>query len=587
MGIFSVGIALADAPVNNVPGPQATTVNAALTFSTAKFNPISITHPTTGNLPVEITLGVTGGVVSLSPFIPSSPFSFTVGDGTDDALMTFSGTEGDINEALDGLVFTPAPDFVGEASLNTTSNDLGHANTIAPSTDSDTVVITVNPVADLSVTKTDAADPVPFGQNIVYTITVTNNGPSTASVVTVTDTLPLGVTFGSATPSQGTCEESPVGIVGCELGSLANGATAAISVEVMPTTTGNKTNSVTVSATEGDPDSTNNTATQETSVLGPLGLKQEAVAELLAVQALLDSTTGVGDVEDADEEIDEAIEFIANSVDSLVPGDQFHLLDDDDGEKFFHNERHAVKAIFHAVDHGEITNPSLLTELRNIIDKLHSADAMIAQVAIDDAIAAGGEPDDISDAQTEQAVALGQVTVCTLPPFPGDDSGACEDAVKSFEDAWEAAQEAVEEEDSSHGVQPEGAGSPGSGSSHGDEVEVEDEDDGDEDDENPTSSNSSGNDDEGGNFGSDSSNDDDDENPTGSNSSGNDDEESNSGGDSNNNDDDENPTGSNSLGNDDEESNSGSDSNNDDDNNDEEDDDDDDEDDEDEENDIH
>jgi len=40
---------------------------------------------------------------------------------------------------------------------------------------------------------------VPAGSNLVYTISVTNFGPSSAGSVVVTDTLPAGVTFVSAT----------------------------------------------------------------------------------------------------------------------------------------------------------------------------------------------------------------------------------------------------------------------------------------------------------------------------------------------------------------------------------------------------
>ena len=58
--------------------------------------------------------------------------------------------------------------------------------------------------ADLALAKT-VSDPTPnVGDTITYTITLTDNGPDNATSVQVTDLLPSGVSFVSATPSQGT-----------------------------------------------------------------------------------------------------------------------------------------------------------------------------------------------------------------------------------------------------------------------------------------------------------------------------------------------------------------------------------------------
>ena len=55
------------------------------------------------------------------------------------------------------------------------------------------------------------------GDNLTYTLEATNHGPSVASDVTVSDTLPAGTTFVSETTSAGTCTES-AGKVSCSLG---------------------------------------------------------------------------------------------------------------------------------------------------------------------------------------------------------------------------------------------------------------------------------------------------------------------------------------------------------------------------------
>ncbi len=124
---------------------------------------------------------------------------------------------------------------------------------------------TVTPVADLSVAKDDNPDPVNATQNLTYTVTVTNNGPSAATNVVLTDTLPAAVTFVSATPSQGTCSGTTT--ITCNLGAINNGANATVTIVVQPTGAAlSLTNTVAVSATEFDPTPANNSDTEATTV---------------------------------------------------------------------------------------------------------------------------------------------------------------------------------------------------------------------------------------------------------------------------------------------------------------------------------
>ncbi len=123
------------------------------------------------------------------------------------------------------------------------------------------------PTADLAVTKTDSPDPVAVGSTLTYTVNVTNNGPADATGVILTDTLPAGVTFVSATSSQGSCTHSG-GIVTCTLGTLANGATASVTITVTPTTTGILTNAASVTSATPDPQADNNNASTSTGVDG-------------------------------------------------------------------------------------------------------------------------------------------------------------------------------------------------------------------------------------------------------------------------------------------------------------------------------
>jgi len=136
--------------------------------------------------------------------------------------------------------------------------------------------------ADLAITKTGPATTTintPFN----FIITATNNGPSAATNVVVTDVLPAGLTFVSATPSQGTCTGTTT--VTCSLGGLASGASATVTLTVTSATATPASNTATVTATEVDPNPANNTATATAGVVSAIPALSEWA--LLALAAAL------------------------------------------------------------------------------------------------------------------------------------------------------------------------------------------------------------------------------------------------------------------------------------------------------------
>jgi uncharacterized repeat protein (TIGR01451 family) len=125
------------------------------------------------------------------------------------------------------------------------------------------VRVGVPQVSDLAVTKTGPANAV-LGQSVTYQIVATNNGPSDATGVTVTDVLPAGATLTSATPSTGTC--TGTGPVICTIGALANGSSATITVVATLNTGGTNVDTATVTGDQPDPNAANNSASVSTMV---------------------------------------------------------------------------------------------------------------------------------------------------------------------------------------------------------------------------------------------------------------------------------------------------------------------------------
>jgi uncharacterized repeat protein (TIGR01451 family) len=138
--------------------------------------------------------------------------------------------------------------------------------------DVDTATTTVATSADISVTKVDTPDPVNAGNQITYTITVTNAGPSNSASVTLSDAIPAGTTLAFlAAPGAWVCPLPPAsGPVVCTHASLPVGTSVfTLKVIVDPTTAAGTvlTNTATVSSSAtSDPNSGNDVATATTTV---------------------------------------------------------------------------------------------------------------------------------------------------------------------------------------------------------------------------------------------------------------------------------------------------------------------------------
>ncbi|HEY6771590.1 MAG TPA: hypothetical protein VI035_03960, partial [Solirubrobacterales bacterium] len=119
--------------------------------------------------------------------------------------------------------------------------------------------------ADLALTKSDSPDPVTAGDNLTYTIKVQNPGMLPATETKVTDKLPAGVDFISATG--GVCERAG-DTVTCDLGQVNAASTATVTIIVKTKKAGTLSNTASV-ASPDDLVPQNNSATATTTVSKP------------------------------------------------------------------------------------------------------------------------------------------------------------------------------------------------------------------------------------------------------------------------------------------------------------------------------
>jgi uncharacterized repeat protein (TIGR01451 family) len=120
------------------------------------------------------------------------------------------------------------------------------------------------PLVDLVITKDDSEDPLPGGDTLIYTITVTNLGVNDATGVTVTDILP-GATSLVATTG---CLEDPAGAPVCTLGAIPPGGVSSytLAASIDPAPPAQISNTATVASIEGEKSPADNEATQNTDL---------------------------------------------------------------------------------------------------------------------------------------------------------------------------------------------------------------------------------------------------------------------------------------------------------------------------------
>ncbi len=218
---------------------------------------------------------------------PSDATGIVLTDSIPAGLTFVSGSLGGQNGASNGTTVTfPAIDLNASASTSATLTftvgsaasglltntasvpDLSAAGENDTTNNSATADITVTPQVDLVITKNVTLADAQVGSDLTYTVMVTNNGPSQATNVQVTDTLPSGVTFVSGLGPNNEPLSATGGVVTVNGGNL--NATGSFSFTINGTVangaTGLQVNSATVTSDTNESNTANNTATASTTV---------------------------------------------------------------------------------------------------------------------------------------------------------------------------------------------------------------------------------------------------------------------------------------------------------------------------------
>ncbi len=254
--IASADLAIAKTAVGDIVPGQPATYDLAVTDNgpDAAAGPITVTDTLPGG-----ATGVTGA---------GTGWSCTVGGGDLTCTNPASVSAGGAAPLLTVKLTLPSS-VTGSVTNSATVSSPTHDPDATNNTSSVTTPVT--PEADLSIAKTHSGD-FAAGQQGSYLLTVTDNGPSDASgITTVTDTLPAGETYVSATGPGWSCSAAGATVTCTTTSSVAAGSPAAgitltVAVDSSVADGTVVTNRASVSGSQNDPDPANNTASDPTTI---------------------------------------------------------------------------------------------------------------------------------------------------------------------------------------------------------------------------------------------------------------------------------------------------------------------------------
>ncbi|WP_127579164.1 DUF6923 family protein [Paenibacillus koleovorans] len=238
----------ADVAIVKTAIPSPAVAGESLTYSLTVFNggPSPASNVTLiDSVPSELNAAEysTNGGVTFQPWTGSLNLG-TLADGATQTILI----RGIVGAAVTGSI-------TNTAIVNSSTPDPD------PDNNTSTTVTPVEESADISVVKTGSPDPAEVGQELTYTITVSNAGPSTADNVTLTDVVPSTLTGVEYSTNGGTSFSPWLGLLGLGTLDVAESVSILLRGTISVSATGSITNQATAISTTPDPDPSNNTST--------------------------------------------------------------------------------------------------------------------------------------------------------------------------------------------------------------------------------------------------------------------------------------------------------------------------------------
>ena len=273
---------------DDTPDPVYAGENITYTQRVENIGPVTATNPVfTQTTPPGTTF------VSITPpagwtcgTTPAAGGTGLISCTADAGTLAANTSSGDFT-----LVLATDPSLADGSTITETASVSMQEADPTPANNSKDAETTVNRIVDVEVVKDNDATLPPYGDDylftgnppsptpLTYTIVVTNNGPSLATNVTVTDVLPAQFDYDHtndpATTTQGSCAyDSGSRTLTCSIGSLTNGETETITIPgTVSVDTVAFTNTAGVTATENESDYDNNSSSSTVTVVAPTAVQ--------------------------------------------------------------------------------------------------------------------------------------------------------------------------------------------------------------------------------------------------------------------------------------------------------------------------